>query len=95
MKRRNFLQLLAAVPFVGWMVPKREPSLNEQLEDALTRHEFQPPIKPPRDKHVVTYDLCGNVQFLKIGNPTVELTEIDKARIIADIKRRIQHSGIS
>jgi hypothetical protein len=68
------------------------------LEELVIREaektKFCPPL-PPRDKHIAVYDLRGNVQFLKIGNPAVELTEIDKARITADIERRIQHSGTS
>lgn len=31
MQRRNFLQLLAAIPFVGWMVPKAKPTLEDRL----------------------------------------------------------------
>jgi hypothetical protein len=44
MQRRNFLQLLAALPFVGKLVPS-EPSLEDRLSAAIDRTEFVPPVQ--------------------------------------------------
>ncbi len=44
MLRRNFLQLLACVPCLGWVRPE-EPDLDALLESALANHEFVPPVR--------------------------------------------------